>query len=114
MPDDRSNRTEAGTALDDPGTAQVLLFVGWIPPAITSLIAGVIVAFRTGSLGALVVVVIGGTLVGYIASLVVLFTVGHMLEQQGVGRRVANAFVVLDVAVGVVAALVIAAQVAGP
>jgi hypothetical protein len=113
MPDDRSNRPEAGTALDDPGTAQVLLFVGWIPPAITSLIAGVIVAFRTGSLGALVVVVIGGTLVGYIASLVVLFTVGHMLEQQGVGRRVANAFVVLDVAVGVVAALVIAAQVAG-
>jgi hypothetical protein len=49
MSDDRSNRTEAGTALDDPGTAQVLLFVGWIPPAITSLIAGSVGGWRTRS-----------------------------------------------------------------
>ena len=114
MSDGRSNQTQEPTALDDSGTGQALILMGWIPPLVTSLIAGVIVAFRTGSLGALVVVVIGGTLVGYIASLVVLFTFGHMLQQGGVGRRVANAFLVLDIAVGVGAALVIAAQVAGP
>ena len=114
MPDERPDRTEEASPLEDTGTFQAFILMGWILPAVTSLIAGVIVAFMTGSLGALVVIVIGGTLVGYIASLVVLFTVGHMLEQRGVGARVANAFLVIDVAVGVIAALVVAVLVADP
>jgi hypothetical protein len=65
MPDRRSNKPLMATALEDSGTAQALLLMGWIPPAITALISGVVVAFRTGSLGALAVVVVGGTLVGY-------------------------------------------------
>src|SRR5215207_4355972 len=85
------------TVLEDSGTAQVLLFMGWIPPLVTAVVSGVVVAFRTGSLGSLIAVVIGGTLAGYIVSLIILFTVGHSLEQRGVGSRVANAFVVVVV-----------------
>jgi hypothetical protein len=114
MPDRRSNRPREATALEDSGTAQVLLFMGWMPPAMTALISGVVVAFRTGSLGALAVVVVGGTLVGYVACLTILFTVGHRLEQRGVSRRVANAFLVLVVAVGVIAALAVAVLVSSP
>jgi hypothetical protein len=99
------------TVLEDSGTAQVLLFMGWIPPLVTAVVSGVVVAFRTGSLGSLFAVVIGGTLAGYIASLVILFSVGHSLEQRGVGSRVAKAFVVFVLVVEVAAALWVAVTV---
>lgn len=107
----RSDRPGEPTVLEDSGTAQVLLFVGWIPPLVAALICGLIVGLRTGSLGALVVVVIGGTLAGYIVSLIILFTVGHSLEQRRVSSWVANAFVVFVVVIGVAAAIAVAVSV---
>jgi hypothetical protein len=96
------------TVLEDSGTAQVLLFMGWIPPLIVAVVSGVVVAFRTGSLGSFFAVVIGGTLAGYIASLVVLFSVGHSLEQGGVGPRMAKVFVGVVLVIGVLATLWVA------
>jgi len=75
----------------------------------------VIVALRTGSLGDLAQVLIGGTLAGYATSVITLFTVGHALEQQGVGSRVANAFLILVMVIGVAAAIAVAVSVdSGP
>jgi hypothetical protein len=92
------------TALEDPGSAQAFIFLGWIPPLITAAIGGVVVGLRTGSLGALAAVLIGGTLAGYIATLVILFTVGHNLEQSRAGSLMAKAFVGFVLVVGVAAA----------
>ncbi len=92
------------TALEDPGTGQAFILLGWIPPLITAAIGSVIVGLRTGSLGALAAVLIGGTVAGYIASLVILFSVGHSLEQRGAGSLIAKAFVGLVLIVGVGAA----------
>lgn len=107
----RSENPHVETALDDPGTAQAVIFLGWIPPVVVALLGGVIVGFRTGSLGALVVVVIGGTLAGYIASLIILFTVGHSLQQRRAGSLVAKVFVILVVIVGAAAACTVAVAV---
>ena len=101
------------TVLKDSGTGCALLLLGWIPPLVAALVSGVIVALRTGSLGDLAQVVIGGTLAGYIASLLSLFTVGHLLEQRGVGARVANAFLILVLVIGVAAAIAVAISVGG-
>ena len=65
---------------------------------------GVIVGLRTGSLGALILVLIGGTIAGYVASLVILFSVGHSLEQRGAGSLIAKAFLGIVLIVGVAAA----------
>lgn len=92
------------TALEDPGTAQALIFLGWIPPLVTAAVGGVIVGLRTGSLGALILVLIGGTIAGYVASLVILFSVGHSLEQRGAGSLIAKAFLGFVLIVGVAAA----------
>lgn len=48
--------TDRTNALEDPGTAQAFIFLGWIPPLITAVIGGAIVGLRTGSLGALITV----------------------------------------------------------
>ena len=71
-----------------------------------------IVAFATGNILAFVGVAIGGTVVGYVAGLVTLFTVGWFLEGR-VGERVANAFLVLTVAFSVAAALAVAVAALG-
>ena len=102
----------ASTALDDPGTTQAFLFLGWIPPAVAAVVGGVIVAAATGNLGALLVVALGGTIVGYVAGLVVLFAGGGFLAGR-VGERVANGFLVFVVAVSVAAALAVAVSASG-
>ena len=101
----------APTALEDPGTGQAFLLLGWIPPAVAAVVGGVMVAFATGNPLALVGVALGGTVVGYITGLLVLFTFGGVLE--GVGERVANLFLVLVVAVSVAAALAVALAASG-
>lgn len=63
---------------------------------------------RTGSLGALVLVLIGGTTTGYVASLVILFTVGHSLEQRRAGSFLAKPFLLFVLLVGVAAACTVA------
>ena len=73
-----------------------------LAPAIAAVIGGVIVAYRTGELWRLAVVAIGGTILGYVACLTVLFTVGHALEREGILRgRAVYVFFLLDMAVGV-------------
>ncbi len=99
------------TVLEDTGTGCALLLLGWIPPLGAALVTGVIVAVRTGGLGALAAMLIGGTVAGYVASVITLFTVGHLLEQRGVGSRVANAFLILVLVIGVAAAIAVAASV---
>ena len=106
--DEVPDRPEDYTVLKDTGTGCALILLGWIPPLVAALISGVIVALRTGSLGDFAQVVIGGTLGGYVASVVTLFTVGHLLEQQGVGARVANAFLILVLIIGVAVAIALA------
>ena len=82
--------------------------MGWVPPLVAALVSGVIVAVRTGSLANLPAVLIGGTLAGYVASVITLFTVGHLLERRGVGSRVAKAFLYLVIVIGVAAAIAVA------
>jgi hypothetical protein len=96
--------TDRANALEDPGTGQAFILLGWIPPLIIAAIGSVIVGLRTGSLGALAAVLIGGTVAGYIASLVILFTVGHSLEQRRAGSLMAKALIGLVVVVGIAAA----------
>jgi hypothetical protein len=104
----RKGPVAAGSsALDDPGTTQILLFVGWIPPAVAASVSGIILAIRTGNLWALAVVAVGGTVVGYITSLTVLFTIGWYLQRRRVRGWAIRAFVFIDVAAGVVAAVAI-------
>ena len=106
-PDKETVHARASTALDDPGTTQAFLFLGWIPPAVAAVVGGVVVAFATGNALAFVGVALGGTLVGYVVALVVLFALGWVLAGR-VGERVANLFLVLVVAVSVAAALAVA------
>ena len=101
----------APTALEDPGTGQAFFLLGWIPPAVAAVIGGVMVAFATGNPLAFVGVALGGTLVGYVTGLLVLFTFGGALE--GVGARVANLFLVLVVALSVAGALAVAFAASG-
>ncbi len=96
------------TSLDDAGTVQTLLFVGWIPPAVTALIGGVVLGVASGSFQTVLVVGIGGTIVGYVVSLTILFTVGRHLERRRATTRTADAFVKITVAVGVLAAIAVA------
>jgi hypothetical protein len=67
----------------DAGAVQLLIFLGWVPTGVTALIGGVIVGLRTGSVGRALITVVGGTVVGWIAVLVLVFTVGWYLEQHG-------------------------------
>lgn len=106
-----ADRPEDYTVLKDSGLGCAFILGGWIPPLVAAGVSGVIVALRTGSLGDLAQVLIGGTVAGYVASLIILFTVGHLLERRGVGARVANAFLYLVFAIGVAAAIAVAALV---
>ncbi len=99
------------SALDGDGTLYAFLFLGWIPPAVAAVVGGLIVAFATGNIFALVGVALVGTVVGYVACLAVLFTIGNLLAGR-VGERVANGFLVLNVAFSVAAALAVAVAVA--
>ena len=93
----------------DPGAMQLLVLLGWIPAGVTAIISGVIVGVLTGNLGSALVVFVGGTLVGWIAMLVLVFTVGNALEQEGLLRR-AGVFEAVCVVFGVVVTIAFAAQ----
>jgi hypothetical protein len=99
------------TVLEDTGTGCAVLLLGWIPPLGAALVTGVIVAVRTGGPAALGAMLIGGTVAGYVASVITLFTVGHVLEQRRVRARIANAFLILVLVIGVATAIAVAASV---
>lgn len=90
---------------------QLLVFLGWMPTGLTAIISGVIVGFLTGNIGSALVVVVGGTLVGWIAMLLLIFTVGNDLEQnRSLGRP--GVFEAISVVFGVIVTIVFAAYVA--
>jgi hypothetical protein len=93
----------------DPGAIQLLVLLGWVPTGITAIISGVIIGFLTGNVGSALVVVVGGTLLGWIAMLVLAFTVGNFLEQEGLLRR-AGVFEAISVVFGVVVTIAFAVQ----
>jgi hypothetical protein len=105
------DQPEDYTVLKDSGLGCAMVLGGWIPPLVAAGVGAVIVALRSGSLGDLAQVLIGGTVGGYIASLIALFTVGHLLERRGVGARMANAFLYLVFAVGIAVAITVAVSV---
>jgi hypothetical protein len=111
MPDARRPRPN-GHAGDDgqaPPKESIVDYLILLAPAIAAVIGGVIVAFRTGDFWPLAMVVVGGTVVGYVACAAVFFTIGHILERRGrLQGRAADAFFVFDMAVGVFAAITIA------
>ena len=100
------------TALDDTGTVHAFFLLGWIPPAVAAIVGGVVVAFATGNVLAFFGVALGGTLAGYVAALVLIFTIGNALGGH-VGERVANGFLVSVVAVSVAVALAVAVSASG-
>ena len=93
----------------DPGAMQLLVLLGWVPTGVTAIISGLIVGLWTGNIGSALVVVVGGTLVGWIAALVLVFTVGSFLEQAGLLRK-AGVFETLSVVFGIAVTIAFAAQ----
>jgi hypothetical protein len=93
----------------DPGAMQLLVLLGWVPTGISAIVSGLIVGLRTGNIGSALVVVVGGTLVGWIASLMLVFTVGSFLEQAGLLRK-AGVFETLSVVFGIAVTIAFAAQ----
>ena len=93
----------------DPGAIQLLVLLGWVPTGITAIISGVIVGFLTDNVGSALVVVVGGTLVGWIAMLVLVFTVGSFLEQEGLLPK-AGVFEAIALVFGMVVTIAFAAQ----
>ncbi len=92
-------------------SVQILLFLGWMPTGLTAIISGVIVGFLTGNIGSAVVVVVGGTLVGWIAMLLLIFTVGNDLEQnRSIGRP--GVFEAISVVFGIIVTIAFAAYIA--
>jgi hypothetical protein len=105
----RRPRREVGQRPKAPeaGFVQLLFLFGWVPTGITALLGGVILGLRTGSIGRAVIVIVGGTVVGWIAMLLLVFTVGWYLEQHGrLGRP--GVFESIAVAFGVVVTILFA------
>ncbi len=95
----------------DAGGVQLLVLLGWMPTGITAIFAGVIVGLLTGNVSRAAGVVVGGTLLGWIAMLLLVFTVGNWLEQDGLLPR-SGLFEAISVVFGVVVTIVFAVSIA--
>ena len=98
-----------GMGTRDAGAVQLLIFLGWIPTGLTAIISGLFVGLQTGNIGNALIVIVGGTLIGWIAMLVVVFTVGNALEQNGLLGPV-GVFEAICAVLGILATIVFAAQ----
>ena len=98
-----------GSGTRDAGAVQLLIFLGWIPTGLTAIISGLFVGLQTGNIGNALIVIVGGTLIGWIAMLVVVFTVGNVLEQNGLLGPV-GVFEAICAVLGILATIVFAAQ----
>ncbi len=105
-----TNDTPAdGRAASDAGAVQLLVLLGWVPTGITAIISGVIVGILTGNIGSALIVVVGGTLLGWIAMLLLVFTVGNVLEQNRLLGK-AGVFEAISAVFGVLVTIAFAAQ----
>jgi hypothetical protein len=78
------------TALDDGGSTQAVLFIGWFPAGVVAAIAGVVVALAEWNLWALPVVLVVGTLLGWLATVVVFFGLLEFHAHHHLGAGVAE------------------------
>jgi hypothetical protein len=107
---DMTNHTLAEeTAAPDAGAVQLLVLFGWVPTGVTAIISGVIVGLLTGNIGSALIVVVGGTLLGWIAMLVLVFTVGNLLEQNRLLGKT-GVFEAISAVFGVLVTIAFAAQ----
>jgi hypothetical protein len=93
----------------DAGAVQLLVLLGWLPTGITAIISGVIVGLLTANVGSALIVVVGGTLLGWISMLLLVFTVGNVLEQNGILGK-AGVFESISAAFGILVTIAFAAQ----
>ena len=107
--DDLTSIVDDRAIARDAGAVQLLIFLGWIPTGIAAMVSGVIVGLQTGNAGSALIVVVGGTLVGWIAMLVLVFTVGHLLEEHGLLGRT-PLFEGISVVLGILVTIAFAAQ----
>lgn len=108
-PDSTDRRPAEASVRYDPGAVQLLVLLGWMPTGITAIISGVIVGFLTGNVGSALMVVVAGTLLGWIAMLVLVFTVGNYFEQEGLLSK-AGVFETISVVFGIIVTIAFAAQ----
>ena len=78
------------TVLDDGGSTQVVLFSGWFPAGAVAAIAGAVVALAEWDLWALPVVLVVGTLLGWLATVVLFFGILEFHARHHLGARVAS------------------------
>jgi hypothetical protein len=100
------------TILDDSGATQAVLFGGWIPGAIAAVVGGLVVGLASGSFPVFAIIVVAGTIVGYVVCLCCLFGIGSRLSKLELTPAAANRAFNLIMLSGVPAALAVAIVVA--
>ncbi len=78
------------TVLDDGGSTQVVRFIGWFPAGVVAAIAGVVIALAEWNLFALPVVLVVGTLLGWLATVILFFSILEFHDKHHLGARVAS------------------------
>lgn len=76
--------------LDDGGSTQAVLFIGWFPAGVVAAVAGVIVTLAEWNLWALPVVLVTGTLLGWLATVVLFFGILEFHTRHHLSSRVAS------------------------
>lgn len=100
------------TILDDSGAVQAALFIGWIPGAIAAVVGGLVAGLASGSFPVFAIIVVVGTIVGYVVCLCCLFVIGSWLSKLWLSPPAANRAYNAIMLSGVPAALAIAIVVA--
>jgi hypothetical protein len=57
------------TVLDDPGSGQVVLFLGWVPALVAAAIGGIVAALVTWDLWPFFVVLVAASILGWLGTL---------------------------------------------
>ncbi len=78
------------TVLDDGGSTQAVLFIGWFPAGVVAAIAGVIVALAEWDLLALPIVLAVGTFLGWVATMALFFGLLEFHAHHHLGAGVAS------------------------
>ena len=85
------------TTLDDPGSTQIIVLAGWLPAAVVAAIAGVVVAVATGNLLALLVVLVCGLLLGWLATVALFLVVLEYHDRRGLSEPLGEFLLLVDI-----------------
>ena len=103
------------TTLDDGGSTQIVLLMGWLPAGVVAAIAGVVVALAEWNLLALPVVLVVGTLLGWLATVVLFFGILEYHNTHHFGADLASGlFISTYLLVGPLVACAVAVAVLWP